>query len=436
MRHRHSGLWLLALAAALLAAPASAQNIVVVSGNITSDTSWGPPDVYLLRGAVFVEDGASLTIAAGTTIYGENATTGTLVVAQGGKIFVNGTREAPVIMTSDRPAGQRGRADWGGLILNGRAPINVPGGVAEGEGDTGSFGGNDPDDSSGVLRYLRVEYAGIEFSPDNELNGIAFQGVGRGTVVDYCQVSFNKDDGYEWFGGTVDVKHLVSLANADDSFDWTEGWTGRAQFLVAQQRGDDADHGFECDNNGESNDLLPRSAPRIYNATIIGAPTTQHGNESTSGVLIRAGTAGLFRNMIVMGFKEWGVDIDHASTFAQAASGALSIQNSIFYANLEGPCNPDTGDSDLIGGAVPSPNTCDYVTSIWAGNADVDPMLVDPYNLVNPDWSPQPGSPALDGTVPVDVPPDDGFYDTSISYIGAIEPGNDWTQGWINTEQQ
>jgi hypothetical protein len=432
---RKNGLGTLAVAAALLAVPAAAQSVVVVSGNLTSNTSWGPPDSYLLRGAVFVQDGATLTIAPGTTIYGENATTGTLVVAQGGRIVANGTADAPIIMTSDRPAGQRGRGDWGGLIINGRAPINVPGGIAEGEGDTGAYGGNDPADSSGSLKYLRVEYAGIEFSPDNELNGIAFQGVGNGTVVDYCQVSFNKDDGFEWFGGSVDAKHLVSLANADDSFDWTEGWTGRGQFWVAQQRGDDADNGFESDSNAENNDLLPRSAPRIYNVTLVGAPTTQHGSESNQGMLLRAGTAGLFRNFIVTGFKQYGVDIDGSASFAQAAAGDLTLQNSIISGNLRGDCNPDTGSSDLINGAVPSPATPEFCWSLWASNTNADPMLFDPFNLVNPDWSPRPGSPAINGVVPVDVPPSDGFFEP-VNFIGAVGPDHDWTQGWINTEQQ
>ena len=154
---------------------------------------------YLLRGAVFVKNGAILTIEPGVKIYGEQATNGTLIIAQGSKIMAEGTASAPIVMSSDAFEGSRARGQWGGLIINGSAPTNQ--GVTFGEGDTGAFGGNDPTDSSGVLRYVRVEYAGIEFSPDNELNGIAFQGVGSGTVVDHVQVHMNQDDGVEMFGG-------------------------------------------------------------------------------------------------------------------------------------------------------------------------------------------------------------------------------------------
>jgi hypothetical protein len=234
-------------ASSLLGPVAFTQNVVMVSGRITSDTTWTPGNVYVLNGTVFVEN-AALTIEAGTRIVGNGSTIGTLVISQSGQIFANGRADAPIVFTSDQPAGSRGRANWGGLIINGDAPINVPGGTAFGEGDTGVYGGSNPDDSSGVLRYVRVEYAGIEFSPDNELNGIAFQGVGRGTVAEFLQVHFNKDDGIEMFGGTVDVKYAIVTGIGDDSFDWTEGWQGRGQFWIAQQHGDDADQGFEADN--------------------------------------------------------------------------------------------------------------------------------------------------------------------------------------------
>jgi len=209
-------------------------------------------------------------------------------------------------------AGSRGRANWGGLVISGDAPLNVPGGEAFGEGDTGVYGGNDPNDSSGVLRYVRVEYAGIEFSPDNELNGIAFQGVGRGTVVEFVQVHFNKDDGLEFFGGTVDVKYAVMTGIGDDSFDWTEGWQGRGQFWIAQQYGDDADQGIEADNNAENNDLEPRANPTLYNLTLIGDPDFDQGSESDEGILLREGTAATIKNSIVMGFKEVGLNINDA----------------------------------------------------------------------------------------------------------------------------
>ena len=130
------------------------------------------------------------------------------------------------MFTSDQPVGSRARGDWGGLIINGRAPVNRPGGLYVGEGDTGISGGTDPNDNSGTMRYVRVEFAGVEFSPDNELNGIAFQAVGRGGTYDFLQVHMNRDDAFEWFGGTANIKHAIASNAADDSFDWTFGWTG------------------------------------------------------------------------------------------------------------------------------------------------------------------------------------------------------------------
>ena len=292
-------------------------NPVVLSGNITANQLLTANNYYLLEGAVFVQDGATLVVEPGTTIFGEGASNGTLIVAQGGRLVANGTAEAPIVFTSDQFEGERDRGQWGGLIVNGRAPVNT-GLPAFGEGDTGEYGGTDPEDSSGILRYVRVEFAGIEFSPDNELNGIAFQGVGSGTVVDYVQVHFNQDDGIEFFGGTVNAKHLYCTGIRDDSFDWTDGWTGKGQFWVAQQRGDDADNGFEADNNGDDNEASPRSNPTIYNVTLVGDPD---GPESDTGLLLREGTAATLRNFIVIGFNAGGLDVDTESSITLANSG-------------------------------------------------------------------------------------------------------------------
>jgi hypothetical protein len=187
-----------------------------------------------------------------------------LIVERGGRLNAIGTREQPIVMTSDQPVGSRGRGDWGGLIINGRAPVNLAGGLGTGEGDTGVYGGTDENDNSGTLRYVRVEFSGIEFSPDNELNGIAFQGVGRGTTVDYAQAHMSRDDAMEWFGGTVDVKHLVLSNAADDGFDWTFGYRGRAQFVVLTQRGDDADNGSK---RTAANSTTMRCLGRTHNST-------------------------------------------------------------------------------------------------------------------------------------------------------------------------
>ena len=397
--------------------------VVVVLGRLSGNPVWEARHYYVLRGVVVVPDGVTLTIQAGTTVVGETATLGTFLVERGGRVIADGTADAPIVFTSDQPIGQRRRGDWGGVIINGRAPINTPGGVGVGEGETGLFGGNDPNDSSGIFRFVRVEYAGIEFSPDNELNGIAFQGVGRGTIVDHIQVKHNKDDGVEFFGGTVDAKHLLLTSIGDDSMDWVLGWSGRVQYVVVQQSGDDADNGFEGDNNGNNNDLLPRSNPQIYNATLIGDPDTLEGNESDDGFELREGTAGTIRNFILMGFKENGVDYDGASLVAQAQSGALSIRNGVVFQT-----------SSLAG--APFDSTSRPFLSQVSTIVQADPGLTDPYNLATPNYRPSGIATLAGGQLAPATPPNDGFFEVT-TFIGALspDPAKDWTQGWTNFDR-
>jgi hypothetical protein len=341
------------------------------------------------------------------------------------------------------------------LILNGRARINVPGGEAFGEGDTGPYGGNNDDDSSGVLRYVRVEFAGTEFSPDNELNGIAFQGVGRNTVVEFVQVHLIKDDGIEFFGGTVEVKYALCTGISDDSFDWTDGWRGKGQFWIAQQYGSDADQGIEADNNSENNNLTPRSNPTIYNITLIGVPDEVIGDDNEVpdyvlgdgrdiGILLREGTAGKLMNAIVIGFKEGGLDIDDPSTFRRASEGALQVNHSVFWIN-----NPNFSSDEEEDPPPP------FTTEEWAdpqvgrvfmdSNWTTDPGLVDPFNRRNPDFGPRRDAPVSDGTLNPKVPPNDGFFEVA-RFIGAVdwhdqpnptEPyeGN-WLAGWTTYAPQ
>ncbi len=372
---------------------------------------------YLLRGAVFVEDGATLAIEPGVTIYGEQAENGTLIVAQGGKIMAEGTADAPIVMTSDAEIGKRARGQWGGLIINGKAPTNQ--GVTAGEGDTGDFGGDDPNDNSGVLRYVRVEYAGIEFSPDNELNGIALQGVGSGTVIEYVQVHMNQDDGIEMFGGTVDLKYVLVTGARDDSFDWTDGWTGKGQFWVAQQYGDDADNGFENDNSSKNNEAEPRSAPTIYNVTLVGDPD---GPDSDNGMLIREGAAGIYANFIVTGFNKVGLDVNTDSSHKQANDGNLVVKNSTFYNNGAANFGDETGEGS---------NDDGFDEAGWAkglGNVETDADLVAPFNKDNPNFTSSSGS----SVVTPATPPSDGFFD-AVNFIGGVSAANNWTIGWTTS---
>ena len=408
------------------------KEICVVSGRIAGDTTWDSDSYWVLRGAVFVDAPARLTIDAGTEIFGEFATNGTLIIARGARILANGTASAPIVFSSDQPIGERARADWGGLIINGSAPLNVPGGEGVGEGDTGAFGGTNEADDSGHLKYVRVEFAGTEFSPDNELNGIAFQGVGSGTEVDHVMVKYNKDDGLEFFGGTVAVKHVVLQGIADDSVDWTDGWTGKGQFIIVMQSGDDADQGIEADNNGDNNNLTPRSNPTLYNLTLIGDPDTDEGSESDIGMLLREGTSATIRNFIVLGFKEASVDIDHTATFDQVDNESLTLGSGIIHGNCvvsgcDGQFRTDSDDE------AAAKTTKEIVTG--SSNVSfVDPLLADPYDLSDPDYRPAATSPAFT-TVTAAMPPNDGFFETA-NFIGAVGPaggGQDtWWQGWTD----
>ena len=217
-------------------------------------------------------------IQAGTVVIGEAGSVGTLIVERGGRLMPSArassrssspaiSRSAPETWRLGRPHHQRPRAGQSSRRAGRRRRRH------------GHRGGTDPNDNSGSLRYVRVEFAGVEFSPDNELNGIAFQGVGRGGSYEYIQVHMNRDDAFEWFGGTADIKHAIASNAADDSFDWTFGWTGRAQFVAIHQRGDDADNGIEADNNEFNNNALPRSNPQLYNFTMCGDPDRNEGGE-------------------------------------------------------------------------------------------------------------------------------------------------------------
>jgi hypothetical protein len=398
--------------------------VIVVTGEIRGSESWTNTNYYVLRGAVFVRQGGELNIQAGTTIVGEAGSVGTLIVERGGRLNAIGTRAQPIVFTSDQPVGSRARGDWGGLIINGRAPINVPGGQASGEADTGVYGGTDPDDDSGSLRYVRVEFAGTEFSPDNELNGIAFQGTGRGGTYDFIQVHMNRDDAIEFFGGTADVKHAVLTNTADDSLDWTFGWRGRAQFIAIHQRGDDADNGIEADNNEFNNELLPRSNPQIYNVTMCGDPDRNEGNESNRAVLFRRGTAVTFRNFLITGFKTTGLQLDGASTLTQVTNGTTQVGAGVIW-NVGTPAHSS---------AMP------FITSGRFPNVrlNVDGGLsANCFRHENPDFRPTSISTLAGGQMAPILPPNDGFFET-VTFIGAVGPGpdDDWTQGWTSYPQR
>jgi hypothetical protein len=398
--------------------PGIDKQVIVVTGEITSDETWTGNFYYLLRGAVFVRNGGTLNIEAGTTVVGESGSVGTLIVERGGRLNAVGTAMAPIVFTSDQPVGHRGRGDWGGIIINGGAPLNFGSGEASGEGDTGVYGGNDPNDNSGILRYVRVEFSGVEFSPDNELNGIAFQAVGRGTQVDHVQAHMSRDDAMEWFGGTVDGKYLVMSNAADDSVDWTFGWTGRLQFVAVTQRGDDADNGIEADNNEFNNEVLPRSHPQIYNITLCGDPDRNEGAESPRGANLRRGTAFTIRNFLVTGFKSVGFQISDNSTLAQVNNGTSQMGAGVAWGM---PTNLHSSVQQFVSsGRFPNVRT------------GVDPGLSTAAcsNHESPNFQPAFASLAGGQMAPIQ-PPIDGFFE-AVTFIGAVPPAPaaNWMDGW------
>ncbi len=399
--------------------------VIVVTGEIAGTENWTSNYYYVLRGAVFVRSGGTLNVAAGTTVIGESGSVGTLVVLKGGRINAIGTRTAPIVFTSDQPVGSRDRGDWGGLIINGSAPLNLEGGEGQGEADTGIYGGTNPNDNSGTLRYVRVEFAGVEFSPDNELNGIAFQGVGNGGSFDYLQIHMNRDDAIEFFGGTVDVKHVVASNAADDSFDWTFGWTGRAQFVAIHQRGDDADNGIEADNNEFNNNLLPRSNPQIYNITLCGDPDRNEGSESARAANLRRGTAFTIRNFLVTGFKSVGFQISDASTAAQVDNGTSQMGAGVAWgmtSNMHSSVTPF-----IISGRFPSVRLGTDPGLSTAGCA----------NHENPNFQPSGVATLAGGQLAPIQPPNDGFFEP-VTFIGAVPPApaDNWMTGWTSFPQR
>jgi len=416
--------------------PGIDKQVIVVTGSVTGSETWTSNFYYVLRGAVFVEDGGTLNIQAGTRVIGESGSVGTLIVKRGGRLNAIGTRTAPIVFTSDQPVGSRSRGDWGGIILNGRAPLNIEGGEGVGEADTGVYGGNLPNDNSGSLRYVRVEFAGVEFSPDNELNGIAFQGVGRGGSFEYIQVHMNRDDALEWFGGTADIKYAVASNAADDSFDWTFGWSGRAQFIAITQRGDDADNGIEADNNEFNNNLLPRSNPQIYNITLCGDPDTAEGTEAVRAANLRRGTAFTIRNFLVTGFKTTGFQISDTATSAQVDNGTSQMGAGVAW----GVRNATTG----VAGAAMHASVTTYITSgrfpnirINPTDAEVGLSATSCSNHENPNFQPSGVATLAGGQITPIQPPNDGFFET-VTFIGAVapSPADNWMSGWTSFPQR
>lgn len=347
---------------------------VELTGDLTSQRLTADKK-YLLKGQVFVRNGQTLTIDPGTVIFGEKRSKGTLIIDRGGKIHAEGTVNNPIVLTSDQSVGTRDRGDWGGLLILGNASVNQVDPAIEGIDPAAYFGGNagnvlstatpNDDDNSGTLKYVRVEFAGIELTPNNETNSITLGGVGRGTVMEYCQVSFGGDDGFEWFGGTVNAKNLIVFNTWDDDFDVDYGYSGNVQFGLAIRYPSYADqsgsNAFECDNGPNDNDVTPYTTGTFSNITAIG-PIRSGSSTSNSNFQhsldLRRRTAVSITNSVLIGFPR-GIRMNQASVLAQYQGGTGVLHNNIVV-------TPGGSNAVLAGSGVDAADILAY----WNANSN------------------------------------------------------------------
>lgn len=276
-----------------------------VKGPITASVTWTAGKKYFIKDFVYVESGATLTIQAGTIIKGLNK--GTLIIKPGGKLIAKGTATSPIVFTSAKAKGARNPGDWGGIIILGNAPVNKVRPVIEGE-NVSIFGGTDAADNSGEISYVRIEFSGIPFEPNREINGLTMGGVGSGTKIDHVQVSFNGDDSFEWFGGTVNATYLVSYRALDDDFDTDNGFNGKVQYglilrdpEVADAAGDS--NMFESDNDATGSDATPQTSAAFANVSGFLADGTRSDFYRSAARIRRNSAISIYNSVLVGNFK-------------------------------------------------------------------------------------------------------------------------------------
>ena len=423
---------------------------LILSGKINTDRTLKSGNTYKLRGIAYVVEGAKLTIEPGVIIQGEKSSRGTLVITRGTQILANGTVDKPIVFTSDAATPTMG--DWGGIVILGRAKTNssfngvagvgeIEGGVNNAEG-LGLYGGADDNDNSGILKYVRIEYAGYAFLPDKELNGLTMGGVGRGTTIDYVQVSNAADDSYEWFGGSVDCKHLIAYKGLDDDWDMDNGFSGRIQFGISMRDSMVADisqsNGFEIDNDAGGSTLLPQTSAVFSNMTVIGprATLSNVGNSNfRRGIHTRRNSAVSIFNSIIIGWPTgWNLDASLGAPTDLNYSGAIPkafISNTILAGN-----NTQMTYSASAGSPTGWTTTDlqNYFNRPAGGNNVLtncsDVMLTAPFKHDGTaDWNPAAGSPALTGGDFTSAKVSNSFFTPTI-YRGATAQGDTWWKTW------
>lgn len=407
-------------------APESISGEISTNKTLTSDRQW------ILDGTVFVKSPAVLTIQPGTVIKAKVGSKAALVIDKGAKIIADGTASKPIVFTSGKDAGSRAPGDWGGLILVGRAttnrtaPVNVEGGVAL------TYGTDKiDDDDSGILRYVRIEYAGIGAN-DSEINALTFYAVGNKTVVENVQTVYANDDAFEFFGGTVNAKNLVAYATADDDFDFDFGYSGSIQFAVALRDpkfvdAQDDGNGIECDNDNAGSDALPITKPKLSNFTLIG-PNGADGTAARHayGNRWRRGTQFIFNNSIILANQKGGLNIESDKSANFYKNGNSEFKNNLIAAST---------NQILTNAAASILTVADIQAKVVTNggaiysNVNTDVKLTSPFVLTGPNFLPATGSPALSGTWAATPGA------TSVAYRGAFGT-TDWTSGWTNWNPQ
>jgi hypothetical protein len=381
---------------------------------------WRANRVYVLENMIFVVPPATLTIEPGTTILGRRKTG--LVSLAGAKLIAEGTREKPIVFTSDKPKGQRLAGDWAGMAMVGRAPTNRENfklRIVTDVFDT-SVGGSDDTWDCGTLKYVRIEFGGAEVDGQKALKGLTLAGCGSQTKVEYVQTHLSDDDGVGVFGGSVNLRYIVSTRARDDAFDFDTGWRGNAQFLAIQQDslGIEA---LEVENLAEDPAALPQTDARIYNYTLIGA---NRDGDRQLGIYFKNGGKGLLSHGIITGYKTSGLYVEGQEAAAFALANEAQVRNTLFY-NIGAN---GTGYFDLVDEEEGGFTDYSLFQDTATGNVfGVNPGFEDPFNLSNPSWIP-----ALDVTSGVEAPPA-GFDPTAV-YRGAFSPSlnSPWTEGWTD----
>ena len=404
---------------------------IQLEGSTNQSVTLQSTKTYLLKGFVYVEDGGNLTIQPGTVIKGDKASKGTLIIKRGGKINAAGTATDPIVFTSAEAVGSRNPGDWGGVIICGKAPINLAGGEGQIEGGPDAlYGGTDAADNSGVFKYVRIEYAGIPFQPNQEINGLTLGGVGNGTTIDYVQVSYSGDDAFEMFGGTVNIKHLVSFKTTDDDLDTDNGFIGKVQFAVVLRDANIADvsgsNGFESDNDANGSALTPQTKAIFSNISVFGPKqdTADVVNSNFKrGAHLRRNTSTCIYNSLIAGFPI-GLLVDGSASEGNASADVLQVRNTVI-AGCNTPLATASGSGFDIAAWY---NNAAYGNSIQYSSAGIANA---PYSAT-PDFLPAGGSVLLSGA---DFTPANLSGLEVVTYRGAFGT-TDWTSGWANWDPQ